>query len=146
MKSYSTETFQRGEELGREPCRLSAQTYNLMRVLLAREGDCVFVPIRPMQYLAVVDAEEVIFVDSQHRRWVELAWRNFRPGTRTALHDPVPHEVVFYGAGGRQSAPRIGVEFARALELLSMRGRSVRSAQVLDFGGKAPAGNDGGNT
>ena len=38
--------------------------------LLARAGQCLFVPIRSLQYMAVLDAEEFIFVDSQNKAWV----------------------------------------------------------------------------
>jgi hypothetical protein len=140
VKRYSTESFQRGAEIGRASCRLRAQTYNLMRLLLARAGDSLFVPIRPMQYLAVVDAEEVIFVDGQDRRWIELAWKDFRPAARSALDEPVPYEVVYYRASGRGTAPRISAEFPRAIGLLAERDRSVRGGWVVDFPGRAPRG------
>lgn len=133
MNKYSTESLQRGNEIGRKSCRLRAQTYNLMRVLLAHHGDCVFVPIRTMQYLAVIDAEEVIFVDGHVRRWVEVAWRNFRPAMRTALDEPVPYEAVYYRHEGLESAKRIHGEFQRALELLSAREQSAEPGAVIAF-------------
>jgi hypothetical protein len=115
-----------------------------MRVLLARAGACVFVPIRPMQFLAVVDAEEVIFIDSHDRRWVEVAWRDFRPALRAGLDEPVPYVAVYYREGGRGSARRIHAEFPRALALLSERGRPGRPGRVLALGGGASgSGGDG---
>jgi len=72
------ESFQREQPLAQMASALPATTYNLTRILLtASSTGCVFVPIRSMQYLAVVDAEEIIFVDSQHKRWGEVAWQRF---------------------------------------------------------------------
>ncbi len=71
---YIPESFEREQALAQEESTLPADSYNLTRILLAASATrCVFVPIRSMQYLAVVDAEEIIFVDSQYKRWVEIA-------------------------------------------------------------------------
>jgi hypothetical protein len=52
----------RDRELAREPRYLPASTYNLAHTLLARSpGDCVFVPIRSMQYVAIIAVEEIDF-------------------------------------------------------------------------------------
>jgi len=70
------ESFERGEELGSEPRKLPAETYNTMRLLLDySDSSCVFVPIRSMQYMAVIDREEIIFVDAIFaRRSIEFSW------------------------------------------------------------------------
>jgi len=73
------ERFYREQEIARLPAFLPAATYNLAHTLLARAGKCLFVPIRSLQYLAVLDAEEFIFVDGQNKAWVELAWQHFHP-------------------------------------------------------------------
>ena len=72
------ERFYREQEIARLPAFLPAATYNLAHTLLARAGTCLFVPIRSLQYMAVLDAEEFLFVDRQHKSWVELAWHHFR--------------------------------------------------------------------
>jgi hypothetical protein len=111
-----SETFFRLPELAREPRTLPADTYNLAHLLLARaRHDCVFVPIRSMQYLAVIDAEEFIFVDREGRRLIDIAWREFKPQTRTSLADPVPYQAVYYSDTGRQTMPRLQGEFRKAL-------------------------------
>jgi hypothetical protein len=143
MTRYSTESFQRGGEIGRESCRLPARTYNLMRILLAQHGDCVFVPIRPMQYLAVTDAEEVIFVNSHARLWVEIAWQYFRPAARAALDEAVPYEAVYYRPEGLESGKRLQGEYQRALELLSERERPSRPGEVVALVRKLPTGEAG---
>lgn len=110
------ETFYRPTELAREARTLPADTYNLAHLLLARARHrCVFVPIRAMQFLAVIDAEELIFVDREGRRMIDIAWREFRPQTRTALTDPVPYQAVYYSGTARQTMPRLQGEFRKAL-------------------------------
>lgn len=113
----SEEIFYREKELGRTPSSLPAQIYNLAFLLIqhSKHGS-VFVPIRPMQYMAVLDAEEYIFVDREHPHDVELSWRNFKPNTRTSLSEPVPFEVVYYLDQGHQTMQRLHSEFAIALK------------------------------
>jgi mRNA-degrading endonuclease RelE of RelBE toxin-antitoxin system len=116
------ESFRRGPELGRELRSLPAAIYNRTRLLLQRSGqDCVFVPIRSMQYQAVVDAEEIIFVDGIGPRLIELAWREFRPQRRDALDEPVPYQQVRYHPRASETLLRLQVEFAAALSQTAQR-------------------------
>ncbi len=126
------ETFERGPELARAASALPAATYNLSRILLAasRNG-CVFVPMRGMQYLAVVDAEDFIFVDSQFTRWVEVAWRLFQPQVRAALEEPVAYQAVYYTEQGALTQRRLQGEFHAALALLATRRQPGAPARVL---------------
>ena len=111
------ESFFRGDEIGRTLSTLPAQNYNLGHLLIQRsENGCVFVPIRSMQYLAVLDGEEYIFVDREHPHDIELSWRNFKSNERTELNQPVPFEVVYYHEQGHQTMLRLHSEFARALQ------------------------------
>lgn len=126
------ESFWRGEERLRKPSTLPAETYNLAHTLLAQSPQgCVFVPIRSMQYLAVIDHEEIIFVDREAPRDIELAWQSFRPGTRTALTDPVPYELVFYADKAAQTMQRLPREFHQALALLARRRAPAGPARVI---------------
>ncbi len=118
----SEEIFYRGNELARTPSALPALIYNLAFLLVQRSRNgSVFVPIRPMQYLAVLDSEEYIFVDREHPQNVELAWRDFKPNTRTSLTEPVPFDVVYYVDQGHQTMQRLHSEFALALKLLAKK-------------------------
>jgi hypothetical protein len=129
---YEAESFERGQPLAGMASALPAATYNLTRILLAAStSGCVFVPIRSMQYLAVIDQEEIIFVDSQYKRWVEVAWRNFKPQARTALDEPVAYQAVFYTPDGRDTQRRLQSELQPALALLDSRRRPATPAQVL---------------
>ena len=132
----SKETFERGPALGEMASALPAATYNLTRILLANSPrDCVFVPIRAMQYPAVIDREEIIFVDSQYRRWVEVAWRQFQPRERAALDEPVAYQAVFYTAEGRDLQRRLQAEFHKALSLLDSRRPAPGEARILNLRG-----------
>lgn len=134
---HNLESFERGQPLSRVDSALPAATYNLTRILLATSADdCVFVPLRGMQYLAVVDREEIIFVDSQYKRWVEVAWRRFRPQAREALDAPVAYEAVFYTPEGADTQRRIQSEFHKALALLDSRRPVAGSARILPLPGK----------
>lgn len=129
---YTRESFEREQPLARRECFLPAATYNLTRILLAASPKrSVFVPIRAMQYLAVIDPEEIIFVDSQYRRWVEVAWRRFHANERAALDQPVSYEAVFYAKGAEDTQRRIQGEFHKALGQLQDRNRPHAPGKVL---------------
>ena len=127
------ERFYREQEITRLPAFLPAVTYNLAHTLLARAGNCLFVPIRSMQYMAVLDAEEFIFVDSQNKAWVELAWQHFRPQARASLDERVPFEVVHYLPQAAETMQRLTGEFHQALQLLASRQKPGVPATVLDL-------------
>jgi hypothetical protein len=132
---HEAESFERGPPLSSTASALPAATYNLTRILLAASAtSCVFVPIRSMQYLAVIDQEEIIFVDSQHKRWVEVAWRNFKPQARTALDEPVAYQAVFYTANAGETQRRLQGDFHAALALLDARRQPTSPAHILPLG------------
>lgn len=110
------ETFFRPDEaLAHEQTRIPAALYNGLRLLLRRStGSAVFIPIRSMQYQAVVDREEVVFVDShggyayqdgEGGRLIRIAWR---PAVgRDSLSAPVPCEIVYYFRDLRETQMRL---------------------------------------
>jgi hypothetical protein len=131
------ESFYREDEIGREARTLPAATYNLAHTLLAHalrgcsgEG-CLFVPIRSMQYLAVLDREEFIFVDREGGRMIELAWQNFNPRARSSLDEAVPYEAVYYLEQGRETMKRLQGEFFLALKQLAQKRSFQQPAKVL---------------
>ena len=127
------ESFFRGDEIGHTPSTLPARIYNLAHLLIQHSGNgCVFVPIRTMQYLAVLDSEEYIFVDREHPHDIQLAWRNFKSNARTDLSQPVPFEVVFYHDHGHQIMLRLHSEFAHALKRFAEKQpHSTEPAKVI---------------
>lgn len=126
-------TVYREKALSSETRQLPAITYNLMHTLLARSNGVVFVPIRSMQYLAIIDAEEVVFVDHLSKTQVEIAWQAFRPQARAALDEPVPYEVVYYFPDGAENMRRLMGEFLPALKALAGKTRIDGPARVLKF-------------
>ena len=62
----TTETFFRPEEVAREQVNLPAPLFNRCVLLLNHSAtNNVFIPVRAMQFQAVIDADEIIFVDNQ---------------------------------------------------------------------------------
>ena len=86
-----------------------------------------------MQYLAILDAEEFVFLDGNSKCWIDVAWRNFRPQLRTSLGDPVPYEAVYYHLHAAELMPRLQAELPRALAELAAKGRFEGEARVLKF-------------
>jgi len=132
MNGITTEVFFLPEPVQRETTRIPAQLYNRCRLLLARCAEpYIFVPIRRMQYLAVIDADEVIFVDSQAYavrngeggRIIMSSWRFAAAGSRTALHEPVAAEVLYHHPRALDLRNRLLGEFDKALADLETRSR-----------------------
>ena len=111
------ERFNRGDEIGSENRMLPAETYNTIRLLLDySESSCVFVPIRSMQYIAVIDHEEVIFVDGlTAKRSIEFSWRQFKPQERSNLTDPVSYSFTYYSEKALVTMKRLQWEFDKFL-------------------------------
>lgn len=127
-------TCYRDKEIASELRSLPAATYNLAHTLLVRSPSGVlFVPIRAMQYLAILDVEEFIFLDSERKCWVDIAWQNFRPQARTSLDDPVPYRAVYYRPDSAQLMARLQAELPRALNELAAKGCFDGAAKVLKF-------------
>lgn len=131
------ERFYREQEIARLPGFLPAATYNLAHTLLARAGKCLFVPIRSMQFLAVVDGEEFIFVDREGKRMIELAWQRFAPQARQSLDQPVAYEAVYYSPAGAELMRRIQGEFHKALHGLEQKSVHGGQARVIPLNGKS---------
>jgi hypothetical protein len=142
---YTTETFFRPPEVERQRWTLAAEIYNRCQLLLGRSRTgCVFVPLRGMQYLAVIDRQEIIFVDGQGGygfrdghggRLIRLAWRPAPPRQRHSIVEPVPCELVYYGAGLRDLQRRLVGELIQALRQLEKKHRAatlpIRGAKIL---------------
>lgn len=128
------ETFYRGPELARTRRTMPARTYNLSRILLARSNDAfVFVPIRSMQYLAIVEAGEFNFLHREARREIELAWQGFAPGERSCLDQPVPFDLVYFAGAAATTMLRLQGEFLKAMELMQVRTAPADTGVVLDL-------------
>lgn len=124
-------SFERGNEIEREARQLPAEHYRKILLSFSRcNSESLFVPIRSMQYLAIIDREEIVFVDGQGPRVIELAWRDFHPGEREDLRAPVSYTCIYYEGKGRTVMARLQSEFLKALELLERRHSTPGSATV----------------
>lgn len=127
-------TCYRDTEVSRESLFLPAATYNLAITLLARcNNGQLFVPIRSMQYLAVLDAEEFVFIDGERKCWIDIAWRHFQSQDRDSLDQSVAYEAVFYRDDQAATMMRLQREFPSALITLSKKDKLESSARVLRF-------------
>jgi len=142
----TSETFFRPPELIREKIKIPAVLFNRCRLMLQRcEYAHFFVPIRSMQFIAVVDDEEVIFVDSlsyavrggEGGRMILLAWGFTQEGVRDSLSAPVSVDLIHYASDVRDLHNRLMVELPKALDLLEERAREhgcePRQKKVLAF-------------
>lgn len=129
-------SFERGKEIDREVRQLPAGYYRKILLLFSRSrSKTLFVPIRAMQYLAIVDQEEIVFVDGQGPRIIELAWRDFHPGEREDLRAPVSYTCIYYEEKGLRNMARLQGEFLKALDQLEHRQpRSEGAATVTRLG------------
>lgn len=144
MATIVTETFFLPKEVERKQWSAPAEIYNLYRALQMHcQAGHVFVPIRNMQFMAVLDKKEIVFVDSQSYavskdeggRLILIAWKFVEPLDRDALTDPVPCEVVFYEKHNRDLQLRLISEFRQAMALMDQRYRNeqlpAKGAKIL---------------
>lgn len=149
---FTTETFFRPQEVARQESAIPAVLYNTCQRLLRRIGaDCLFVPIRSMQYQAIIDREEIIFVDSQGGyayqdgqggRLIRIAWEPRPPDKRESLIESIPCDIVFYFPDLKETQLRLVGEFTRTLEQIEQREREQQiadqGARILPFRGGEP--------
>jgi len=146
MATIVTETFFLPKEVKRKRWSVPADIYNLYRALrLRNQAGHVFVPIRNMQFIAVLDKSEIVFVDSQSYavskdeggRLILIAWKFAESHDRDALTEPVPCEVVFYEQNNSDLQLRLVAEFRQAMELLDQRYRNdqlpAKGAKILSL-------------
>jgi hypothetical protein len=121
----TTETFFRPAETARERVNIPAALFNRCQLALNHsETRHVFIPIRSMQYQAIIDESEIIFVDNQGYavsegqggRLIMLAWDIALRSPRDSLTAPVPIEIIYYNSDGHEIHRRLMGEFPKALD------------------------------
>ncbi len=138
--------FFRPDEVKREATVIPATLYNQCRLLLAEAPfGSVFVPIRTLQFLAVITQKEIIFVDSlayavregEGGRLILLAWEH--PGApRDSLTEPVNIDVTHYHVGLAEIQRRLLNEFAVATKQMLDRHHDAlpkMDMRVVSIGG-----------
>jgi hypothetical protein len=127
----------RDVELKREQRQLAADSYNLLQTLLARsQTGILFIPIRSMQYLAILDNEELIFLDGMQKCWIDIAWQSFRPQLRNSLDESVSYDAVYYTPEAERIMSRLQRELFLALQLLHEKEHLQGVAKVIKFTGQ----------
>jgi hypothetical protein len=130
-------TCYRDPEISRESRQLPASTYNLAITLLARcPTRHLFVPIRSLQYLAIIDSEEFVFIDGERKCWIDIAWQNFKPQVRDALDQPVVYQAVYYRENMSSIMARLQNEFPTALQALVNKTKLDGPARIIKFPAK----------
>lgn len=125
-------TCYRDSELLREPRLLAASTYNLAKTLWSRNRDqSLFLPIRSMQYLAIIDSVEIVFIDAARKNLIDIAWQNFHAHDRTALDEPIAYEAVYYFEGGQSLMTRLQMEFFKALQMQAEKQHPAGPGKVI---------------
>jgi len=128
---YVRETFFRSQEYAREHSALPARLYNDLQLVLKKSGsESLFIPIRTMQFQAVVERKEIIFVDGQggyaHQdgeggRLIRIAWQPAPATKRESLDGPVSCEIVYYFPGLKETQRRLMSELPQVLRHLLQR-------------------------
>lgn len=146
MSDSLSEVFFRPDEVARERIAIPAPLYNKCRLMLARcEYEHIFVPVRSLQFQAVIDSDEVIFVDNQAYavrdgeggKLIRLAWEFSHHDERNDLSEPAPIDLVYYDDQARELQSRVIGDFSKSLDILDQRykerGCEARSRKILPF-------------
>jgi len=140
------EIFFRPPVLARRAWTMPVPLFRACRSVLRSSGSgCAFVPIRSMQYQAVIDAEEIVFVDGQGGyvvrdgqggRVIVLSWRPAPTASLDSLSEPVPCELVFHRPDLEDIQRRLVGEFRQALDRVLQKHEPLRpftGARILTF-------------
>ncbi len=100
---------------------LPALFYNLLFRVQNDHGSPLFIPIRPLQLLLILDQGVCWFVDHDQYNEVVCSWRSFRSQERNDLREPVPYEWVAYRELDKLESYRIQQEAERGLLLWEKR-------------------------
>jgi hypothetical protein len=147
MAAHDTQTFFKPAEFSCQQKQLPAKIYNLAHVLLNRSKSThLFIPIRSMQYLAIIEADTFWFVDSlayavrnnEGGRLIAVSWHPVVSAQdRADLNQHMTCRVIFYGEDRSDIQIRLQGELFTALQLLDQRYREKNipqnGAQILPF-------------
>ena len=135
MTAHDTQSFFTPDEFFCLKTRLLSQTYNLAHVLLNRsQSNHFFVPIRSLQYLAIIEKNSFWFVDSlayavrgdEGGRLIKISWHPLiNANQREGLNQNVDCRVVFYGEDMREIQNRLNSEFYQSMLQIDQRHRDA---------------------
>jgi hypothetical protein len=135
MTAHDTQSFFTPDEFSCQQTRLLSLTYNLAHVLLHRsESDHLFIPIRSLQYLAIIESNAFWFVDSlayavrgdEGGRLIRVSWHPLiSANEREGLTQNMDCRVVFYGKDMSEIQKRLNGEFYQSMLLIDQRHRDA---------------------
>lgn len=133
MTAHDTQSFFTPDVFSRQKSKLLAATYNLAHVLLNRsQSDHLFIPIRSLQYLAVIEKNAFWFVDSlayavrgdEGGRLIRVSWHPLIAASeREGLTQHMDCDVIFYGEDMKDIQTRLNSEFYQAMVQIDQRHR-----------------------
>ena len=104
-----------GVELHKEIRNLPALFYSLLYRVQNNHHSPLFIPIRSIPLLLILDKGVCWFVDHDQYNEVVCSWRAFRSRDRNDLRDPVPYEWVSYHQLDKLESYRIQQEAEQGL-------------------------------
>ena len=144
MTAHDTQSFFTPDEFFCQKTRLLAKVYNLSHILLKRcHSTHLFVPIRSMQYLAIIEKNAFWFVDSlayavrgdEGGRLIRVSWHPFiHANQRESLTQDMDCRVMFYGEDMREVQTRLNGEFYKAMLLMDERyGHAIKVGSKVNI-------------
>ncbi len=133
MTAHDTQSFFTPDVFFCQKTRLLSNTYNLAHTLLKRStSDHLFIPIRSLQYLAIIEKNTFWFVDSlayatrgnEGGRLIKISWHPLISACqRESLIQHMDCRVIFYGNDIQEIQNRLNIEFYQAMLLVDQRHR-----------------------
>lgn len=133
MTAHDTQSFFTPDEFSCQQTRLLSQTYNLAHILLNRsKSSHLFVPVRSIQYLAIIEKDAFWFVDSlayavrgdEGGRLIRVSWHpQLKTGEREDLTQHMDCKVNFYGKDMSEIQNRLQSEFYQSMRMIDLRYR-----------------------
>jgi len=133
MTAHDTQTFFKPDAFFCKKTKLLSQVYNLAHVLLNRSNsNHLFIPVRSMQYLAILEKNAFWFVDSlayavredEGGRLIRVSWHPLiSANEREGLNQHMDCQVIFYGEDMSEIQNRLNSEFYQAMLEIDQRHR-----------------------
>ena len=131
MTAHDTQSFFTPDEFLCQETRLLSQTYNLAHVLLNRsQSSHLFIPVRSLQYLAIIEKNAFWFVDSlayavrgdEGGRLIRVSWHPLISAhEREGLTQNMDCRVIFYGEDMSEIQKRLNSEFYQSMLQIDQR-------------------------
>ncbi len=135
MTAHDTQSFFTPDMFFCQHTRLLSQTYNLAHILLKRsQSNHLFIPLRSLQYLAIIEKNTFWFVDSlayavrgdEGGRLIRISWHPLIGlNQREGLNQNMDCRVIFYGDDMHEIQSRLNHEFYQSMQLIDQRQRDA---------------------